>query len=508
MTDQPQPWDPQAQPQQPQQPQHPQQPPAQPTHAELYPQPEYGQPQPGQAQHAQPEHAQPTYGQPTYGQPQYGQAQYGPAQHGQAQYAQPAFGQPQYGQAPYGQPQYAQAPYASGYAQPGYPMQPPPKKPALLPAALPMSGLAYTQVLQPLERRVGRWFLAWAIAIGFFFAGQLISLALLMPGMVDFFLRLDPTAVPTDETEFAADMIAETIGSPLGMAGVNLAWASMIPGTIVAIAAFGKRAAGFASSVVGRWRWGTAGRAAIVILPIFALYIGLSLWLDPSIEWQWNPNWGLVAVVLLTTPLQATGEEFTFRGLLPQMMGGWLRHRYVPALVMLLPVAAVMLLQPATWWLSLLALAAAAIGPWVLRGRFGNAVWTGLATGLLFGAMHAHPSISATLQLSLVGFTCSMLTYRTGGLEAASVLHTANNVFIMVPLALTGTSAFGAQPVAGEDWLSFGITLLALALAYLAVHFTMRREQQLTEGSPAADLLAPPAPSVQQPQPVGAPAAP
>jgi uncharacterized protein len=496
VTDQPQPWDPQAQPPQPQ---------AQPTHAELYPQPEYGQPTPAHpGPHGLPQHwqAQPAGQPPQDGEPQqHGQTpQHGqPAQPWPGQYGQPQYGEPQYGQAQYGQPPY-------GYAQPGYPMQPiAPKKPALLPAALPMSGLAYTQVLQPLERRVGRWFLAWAIAIGFFFAGQLISLALLMPGMVEFFLRLDPTAIPTDETEFAADMIAETIGSPLGMAGVNLAWASMIPGTFVAIAAFGKRAAGFAASVVGRWRWGTVGRAAIVIVPIFALYIGLSLWLDPTVEWQWNPNWGLVAVVLLTTPLQAAGEEFTFRGLLPQMMGGWLRHRYVPALVMLLPVAAVMLLQPATWWLSLLALAAAAIGPWVLRGRFGNAVWTGLATGLLFGAMHAHPSISATLQLALVGFTCSMLTYRTGGLEAASVLHTANNVFIMVPLALTGTSAFGAQPVAGEDWLSFGITLLALGLAYLAVHVTMRREQQRTEGSPAADLLAPPAP-VQQ-QPVGAPTA-
>ena len=211
--------------------------------------------------------------------------------------------------------------------------------------------------------------------------------------------------------------------------------------------------------------------------------------MDPTIEWQWNPNWGLVIAVLLTTPLQSAGEEFTFRGLLPQMMGGWRLHRYVPALVMLPAVLLVMVLQPATWWLSLLALAAAAIGPWVLTGRLGNAVWTGVATGLLFGAMHAHPSIAATLQLALVGFACSMLTYRTGGLEAASVLHASNNVFIMVPLALTGTSAFSGQPVAGEDWLSTAITAAALGLAYLAVHVTMRKAQRFTEGSAAADML-------------------
>jgi membrane protease YdiL (CAAX protease family) len=455
----------------------------------------YGQPTPGQQppSHAESSYAppQPPYGPAGYGQTQYGQPQYGQPQYGQPQYGQPQYGQPQYGQFQYGQaaphPSYAHAPYGqSAFA----PQPAPPMKPALLPAALPVDGQPYAMAFQPLERRVGRWFLAWAIAIGFFFGGQIVSVALLMPGIADFVSTLEPTSA--SDPDAAAEMLGEILGTPLGMAGVNMAWAAMIPGAIVAMAAFGKGAAGLASSVVGRWRWSTVGRAAIVILPIFAVYIGISLWLDPSVEWEWNPNWGLVAIVLLTTPLQATGEEFTFRGLLPQMMGGWLRHRYVPALVILLPVLAVMLLQPATWYLSLLALVAAAVGPWVLRGRFGNAVWTGIATGLLFGAMHAHPSISATLQLSLVGFTCSMLTYRTGGLEAASVLHTANNVFIMVPLALTGTSAFAsAQPVAGEDWMSFLITALALGLAYLAVHLFLRKSQRSTVGAQGAELLEP-----------------
>lgn len=449
----------------------------------------------GQGEQPAPTGQQRPYGQQPsaqapYGQAPYGQAPYGQAPHGPQQPGFPPYGQ-QPGAAPYGQqpgyPPYGQQPGYGPYGQP-----PAPKRPALLPAALPMSALAHAQVLQPLERRVGRWFIAWAIALGFFSAGQLLSITLLLPGILEFSASIDPTDLPTDQTELSMEMIERVIGTPLGMVAVNLAWAATIPGAIVAMAAFGKRAAGFASSVAGRWRWRAVGRAAILIVPIFAVYIGISLALDPAVEWQWSPNWGLVAAVLLTTPLQATGEEFTFRGLLPQLMGGWLRHRYVPVLVMLLPVLLVMALQPATWWLSALALVAAGVGPWVLRGRFGNAVWTGVATGLLFGAMHAHPSIAATLQLSLVGFTCSMLTYRTGGLEAASVLHTANNVFIMVPLALTGTSAFSsAQPVAGEDWLAFAITLVALAAAYAAVHFGMRRAQRFTEGTPAADLLEP-----------------
>lgn len=358
---------------------------------------------------------------------------------------QPHLGQPW--QAPVG------APPSGGYAGPGWTpygapaAPPPPQKPALLAAALPAPEQVYAQALRPLPRRTGRWFLAWAIAIGFFFGGQIVAGALLMPALVDAMLSAGPAQL--QDPSAATELVFEAVASPLGMLGVNLSWAAMIPGAIVATAAFGPRAAGYASSVVGRWRWGLVGRSAIVIVPIFALYIGLSLSMDRSIEWTWDPNWALVAIVLLTTPLQATGEEFAFRGFLTQMLGGWIRNPWAASLI------------------------------------------TGAGIGLLFGLAHGHTAISATLQLALVGFACSMLTFRTGGLEAASVLHTANNVFIMVPLALTGQSAFSAQPVAGEDWLSLGLAALALGLAYAAVHFTMPRAQRRTSGAPGAELLLP-----------------
>lgn len=439
-------------------------------------------------------------GTPQPGQPQHWQ----PPQHVDAP---PAYAPPVYAPHAYAPPPQAEQgwPAQQGWAAPqqGWPAQqawapaPAPTKPALLPAALPMHGEVFTTVLAPLSRRTGRWFLAWAIAIGFFAFGQLLTIALLLPGIVGFVLELGVGSAP--DPDAMLDLLPRLLGSPEGMLAVNLAWGVMIPGAIVALAAFGRRGAGLASSVVGRWRWGAVGRAALVIVPIFALYIGFSLTQDPTMEWRWDPNWPLVAVILLTTPLQATGEEFAFRGFLSQMIGGWRAHRFVPALVMLVPVLAVMVMQPATWYLSLVALLAAAIGPWVLPTRLGNAIWVGIATGVLFGAVHAHPSIAATLQLSLVGFVCSMLTYRTGGLEAASVLHTANNVFIMVPLALTGTSAFSAQPVAGEDWLSLAVTAVALGLSYLAVHLTMRRAQRTTEGAPGAEWLAQRPPQPQQP---------
>ena len=135
------------------------------------------QSQNGQPQYGQPQYGQPQDGQPRYGQPQYGHGQFGQPQYGQPQHGHPQHGGPQYGGPQYGGPQYGQQAFAPA----------PPTKPALLPAALPVGGQSFAMAFQPLERRAGRWFLAWAIAIGFFFGGQVVSVALLMPGFVDFF---------------------------------------------------------------------------------------------------------------------------------------------------------------------------------------------------------------------------------------------------------------------------------------------------------------------------------
>lgn len=393
--------------------------------------------------------------------------------------------------------QQAQWQQPAPWGGPAFQAPPPPKRPALLPAALPVGERAYAEALVPLERRAGRWGLAWAIALGFFLGGQVVGAALMLPALLGAIVALPLSAM--QDPQAVTDAVFEAIGTPFGMLGVNIGWAAMIPGAIVAAAAFGRGAAGYVSSVAGTWRWGAVGRSALVVVPIFAVYIGLTLALDGSVEWRWDPNWGLVAVVLLTTPLQATGEEFAFRGFLTQMLGGWVRQRWVPLAIvgsLGLMVLGFLGLQGganASMLVAVLvATAAAGIGPWVAAGRpLATAVWIGISTGLLFGSLHGHDAFSATLQLSLVGFACSMLTHRTGGLEAASVLHTANNVFIMVPLALTGQSAFSAQPVAGEDWLSLGIAAAALGLAYLAVHLTMPRAQRRTVGAPGAELLVP-----------------
>lgn len=324
---------------------------------------------------------------------------------------------------------------------------------ARVPAALPLEGQVYAQALRPLPRRVGRWFLAWAIAIGFFALGQAIALALMMPGLLEIFD--DPTTAANDPA-FLMDAI---MGSPMAFLGINLSWAAMIPGAVVALAAYGDKAMGFAFSVAGRWRWGAVGRTALVVAPIFAIYVGVTFLIDPSIEWRFQPDWLLVAIVLLTTPLQSSGEEFAFRGIVTQQLGSWMRNPWVSSLV------------------------------------------TGGAIGLVFGLAHIGYPPLAILQVSLVGFTCAMLTFRTGGLEAACVVHTANNVFIMLPLALMGVSPFATS--SGEEgpfWIqlvAFAACIAALGLSYVAVHLMSKRWQRRTEGAPGAELLLLPKPQPQ-----------
>lgn len=350
----------------------------------------------------------------------------------------------------YGQPPApAPAPAPAPYWQPQRPPLPPSR--SGIPAALPMSGQVYAQVLRPLGARPGRWFLAWGIAIAFFSAGQLIALLLMAPQVAEIFVEAFVAGATGSVVTDPIEITSRIMSSPWAFLGLNLSWAAMIPGAVVALVAYGDKAMGYAFSVAGRWRWNLVARSLLVVGPVFALYIGAQFIFDDTVELQWRPDWLLIAIVLLTTPLQSAGEEFAFRGIVTQQLGGWMSNRWVASIV------------------------------------------TGALIGALFGVLHLGYPPLAILQVALVGFTASMLTFRTGGLEAACVLHACNNVFIMLPLAAAGLSPFatsGAQPPLPAQLLGFAMALAALGLSYVLVHVTMRDAQRTTDGAPGADLLA------------------
>jgi membrane protease YdiL (CAAX protease family) len=138
-----------------------------------------------------------------------------------------------------------------------------------------------------------------------------------------------------------------------------------------------------------RWRYGLLCLAAATV--IFTAYAGVEFALGDG--WAAPAGWGWYLLpILVTSPLQALGEEVLFRGLLLQALGLILRRPWFP----IVASAAVF------------AVFHGAQNPWLFASRF--------AFGVLAGA----------------------LVWRTGGLEAPIAAHVLNNVAAFTLGLVTG----------------------------------------------------------------------
>ncbi|WP_445443655.1 lysostaphin resistance A-like protein [Clavibacter sp. km1a] len=188
-----------------------------------------------------------------------------------------------------------------------------------------------------------------------------------------------------------------TTMTPILLLATNLSLAALIPVSMLLQRwLFGVRM-GTLSSIAGRFRWRWLGRVALVMVPVFLLYIGVTFALDPTGEIRFDGEVVLyLAIVLLTTPLQSAGEEYGFRGLVARSAGSWFRDTRV-ALVVGTVISS-----------ALFALAHLAGDPWLIAYYF------------VFG-------VSATLSARL-----------TGGLEAPVLIHALNNTLLFIPTVLLG----------------------------------------------------------------------
>ena len=170
----------------------------------------------------------------------------------------------------------------------------------------------------------------------------------------------------------------------------NLLLAALIGVALLAVALGHPVAARFVHSVEGRVRWRWLARCVVVLTPLFLAYV-LGAWaLDgaPTApraqDWVW-----LLVMAFVLTPFQAAGEEYLFRGWLLLAVGTWIRRPVVAA-------AVTAVLSAATF-----SLAHGSLDPWIL------------------------------LDLAAFAVAAVLLTWRTGGLEAAVALHVVNNVVIL-----------------------------------------------------------------------------
>ncbi len=144
-------------------------------------------------------------------------------------------------------------------------------------------------------------------------------------------------------------------------------------------------------SVAGRFRYGVFGRALLVFGPVVLIAVAL-VYLDESgsVPWATADLVAFFVIGMVLTPLAAAGEEYGFRGLLFRVLGSWTREARSGAILGI------------------------------------------VATTVLFAL--AHGTLDPFLLTSyLVLFSSTaIVTWRTGGLEVAVVLHGVYNVAFLV----------------------------------------------------------------------------
>ena len=261
--------------------------------------------------------------------------------------------------------------------------------------------VAYHRVAH-LAPRTARWWRPLAtLGVG---AGLLLALFLLgvlaFVGVALVSLAAPDLAVPGPSLEL------EDPRNPADhLLGLGLI-ALLLPVVVLALR-WGGGQRGTVHSVAGRLRWAMALRAGAVVLPVYAAVTWAWMVLAPPEDLSVPPVdaslLAVVVVVLLLTPLQCAAEEYAFRGLPLQVLGTWLRR----------PVVGVVLPVP------------------------------------LFMVGHGYDWVG---QVGIAVFALSMgfLVWKSGGLELAVVVHTANNLPIFLASPLSPTSL---QQGAVDPWL-------------------------------------------------------
>lgn len=214
------------------------------------------------------------------------------------------------------------------------------------------------------------------------------------------------------------------LNNPIVFALSMLSLAILIPISLLVIRLAHGVPAGYLHSVAGRFRWGWAGRLTLVLLPFYIAYVGLFALLS-GMTWNPNASWAiLLPIVLILVPLQSAGEEYAFRGVLMQTVGSWIPHRWISLVI------------PGAMSVVTFALVHGSLDPWIL------------------------------VDLGLFAALAVYVTWRTGGLEAAVVLHALNNVLLFGANVANGDMNMG---VITEDAQGVPVHLLGSALYFTIV---------------------------------------
>lgn len=254
-------------------------------------------------------------------------------------------------------------------------------------STLPVAPVEYHQMLRTPR---ARWWKG-LLAIVAFVIGYLVISAILQLGAIG----ID---VATGRVESAALLQGKLTLTPTLLLSVNLTNALAIPLSMLLQRLFWGQKGRWLHSVTGAFRWRLMVRSLVIVVPVWVLYVVIGALTAPRAPAAnlTTESIVLLVVVVLTTPLQAAGEEYGARGLLNRAAGSWAAN---PRTALILGT----LLSSA-----LFMVAHGAGDPWLIVFYF------------------------------LFGVGLSLVTWRTGGLEVAVVIHTVNNMVLFVVTIVSG----------------------------------------------------------------------
>lgn len=282
----------------------------------------------------------------------------------------------------------------------------------------PLIGVAFHRTL---ECRGGGW---WRLAVSAAL-GVIGLLAMSLAGL----LAVVGAARALGRDNFNFDLTDGVDAAEL--LGANLGLALLIPLSAALVwVLYGIRPRWLSSHRPGmRWRWLAWSTAISAVVWSIFLVLGTTGAFILRSEPIGLSVVGFVAVVLLTTPLQAAGEEYLFRGLLLQSLG------------------------------------ATRLPAWACC----------LGSGFIFAAAHLQFAAPLFADRLLLGTVLAWLAIRTGGIEAGIAVHAVKNIAVLVPAGLLDDVSDALDP-SGVTWLPLIVDAVLLSIAVpwlLAAH---RRE--------------------------------
>ncbi|MGY1722492.1 CPBP family intramembrane glutamic endopeptidase [Blastococcus sp. SYSU DS0533] len=328
-----------------------------------------------------------------------------------------------YGHGPYPPAPFPPAPFPSASFPPA-PLPPVPPAGWALPPGTPPHDRP-TSFLHVMRTRDWAW---WRPLLGLLLLGVVFLVAGALLGVIGILTGISPDLALVELTD-PGTLLVTNATLVVGIPVVWLAWA----------VAHGMRP-GWSSSVLARFRWRLLPRLTALALLSIGVVIGLSVLVGVTageVEVTGPvPSWGwLLAVVLLTTPLQSAAEEYLFRGYLSQAIAGWIR-------------------APRT-----------------------GAVVAAVVTGALFSLAHLPPDLATFLDRFAFALAASAVVWLTGGIEAAVVMHAVNNVVLFLLVALLGDAVATDVVPAGFVPVSLALTAAGFGGFVLLVARWRRRAQ-------------------------------